>query len=160
MKKYSLLLVMVFMTMVAFAQEKKGWEKKSSDEMAMIYAEKVSSKLSLTAEQKEKIKEAQMKRLEDQKELMAKRQDQMADAEDMADETADMKEKRMKIQEGFKDDMQSILNEEQYAKWENMHQEEMKMMKGKHKGDKMKMHKMKDQKMESEDSDDDNSSWK
>lgn len=158
------MLAMVFMTMVGFAQE-KGWEKKSNDEMAMMYAEKMGTKFSLTAEQKAKVKEAQMKRLADQKELMAKRKDKMDDADDMADETADFKEKRMKIQEDFKDDMQSILDENQYTQWEAMHDEEMHKMKGKKMGhDKMKMKGMKDKKMHSEDSDDDdadddNSDW-
>lgn len=163
MKKFSLILAMTFITMAGFAQE-KGWEKKSNDEMAMMYAEKMGTKMNLTAEQKTKIKDAQMKRLEDQKELMADRKEKMNNADDMAEEKADFREKRMKIQEDFKDDMQSILDENQYTQWETMHEEEMKMMKGKKMGhEKAKMKGMKDKKMHSEDndddSDDDNSDW-
>ena len=159
MKKFSLILAMTFITMAGFAQE-KGWEKKSNDEMAMMYAEKMGTKMNLTAEQKTKIKDAQMKRLEDQKALMADRKDDMDDADDMTEENADFREKRIKIQEDFKDDMESILDEAQFTKWEAMHDEEMKTMHGRKMGhDKMKMKEMKNKKTHSDDNKDSNDDY-
>lgn len=144
MKKLSLLLAVLFLSFGAFAQvdkekkKAKGHEKQAMMEdqepHAMMYADKMATRLSLNAEQKEEIKKAQLKRLEAQKELMADHMDDMTgDTEDMADEKADMHKKRMKIQEDFKEEMKEILNESQYAKWEVMHEREMKMQ-GKKKG--------------------------
>lgn len=144
MKKLSLLIAVLFLSLGAFAQvdkekkKAKGHEKhammEDQEPHAMMYADKMTTRLSLNAEQKEKIKKAQMKRLEAQKELMADHMDDMAgDAEDMADEKANMQKQRMKIQADFKEEMKEILNESQYAKWEVMHEREMKMQ-GKKKG--------------------------
>ena len=138
MKKISLLLAVLFLSFGAFAQvdkekkKTKGHEKhammEDQEPHAMMYADKMATRLSLNAEQKEEIKKAQLKRLEAQKELMADHMEDMAgDTEDMADEKADMHKKRMKIQEDFKEEMKEILNESQYAKWEVMHEREMKM---------------------------------
>lgn len=99
------------------------------------------------------------------KELKAEHKEEMAkeDAEDMPKEKAEMHEQRMKIQNDFKEDVREILDENQYAKWETMHNDEMKMHdekmmmhhdKAKMKGDGMKM-KNKEM-MKKEDSDDDN----
>lgn len=136
MKKVSLLLIMVFMTMIGFAQQ-KGWEKKSNEEKASMYAERVSSKLSLNADQKEKIKMVQLKHMEAMDEWKKDHKDLAGeDVEDMADENADLREEHMKMMEDYKDDMKDILTDAQYQKWEMMHDEQMKMH---NKG--MKMHK-------------------
>lgn len=144
MKNFSLLLMILFLSMGTFAQvgkekkKEKHYEKHAMKEdheaHAMMYADKVTTRLSLTAEQKEEIKKAQIKRLEAQKELMAEHKEEMAgDMDDMADAKANMKKQRMKIQEDFKEEMKEILNEAQYKKWETMHAREMKMH-GKKKG--------------------------
>lgn len=145
MKNISLLLVMLFLSFGAFAQvdknkgKAKGHEKQAMmmndpEPHAMMYADKMATRLSLNAEQKENIKKAQMKRLEAQKELMADHMEDMTeDPEDMADERANMNKQKMKIQADFKEEMKEILNESQYAKWEVMHEREMKMQ-GKKKG--------------------------
>lgn len=147
MKNISLLLVVLFLSFGAFAQveKKKGKAKGQEKQMmmqdteprAMMYADKMATRFSLNAEQKEKIKKAQMKRLEAQKELMADAKDDMAgDAEDMADERANIQKQRMKIQADFKEEMKEILDESQYAKWELMHERQMNMQ-GNKKGSKM-----------------------
>lgn len=146
MKKFSLLLMMLFLSFGAFAQagkekkKEKGYEKHAMKEdpeaHAMMYADKITTRLNLNAEQKEDIKKAQIKRLEAQKELMAEHKEEMAgDMDDMADAKADMQKQRKKIQEDFKEEMKEILNDAQYTKWEAMHDREMKMH-GKKKGHK------------------------
>ncbi|TBW28093.1 hypothetical protein [Gramella sp. KN1008] len=161
MKNISLLLVMLFLSFGALAQvdknkgKAKGHEKQAMmmedpEPHAMMYADKMATRLSLNAEQKEKIKKAQLKRLEAQKELMADHMDDMADEpEDMADERANMHKQRMKIQDDFKEEMKEILTESQYTKWEVMHEREMKM----HKGE-MKMEGKKKGKKDKSDDDD------
>lgn len=162
MKNISLLLVMLFLSFGAFAQvdknkgKAKGHEKQAMmmedpEPHAMMYADKMATRLSLNAEQKEKIKKAQLKRLEAQKELMADHMDDMADEpEDMADERANMHKQKMKIQADFKEEMKEILNESQYAKWEVMHEREMKMHEGEMKGKKKSYKKDKSKKDDTE----------
>lgn len=147
MKNLSLLVMMLFLSFGAFAQvekehkkKEKGYEKhvmkEDQEAHAMMYSDKITTRLNLTAEQKEDIKKAQIKRLEAQKELRAEHKEEMdGDMDDMADAKADMQKQRMKIQEDFKEEMKEILNEAQYTKWEAMHEREMKMH-GKKKGHK------------------------
>lgn len=137
MKNISILLVALFLSFGMFAQvgkdkKEKNYEKRAMmqdpEAHAMMYADKMSTRLNLTKEQKKEIQELQMKRLEAQQELMADYKGNVdEDAEDMADEKADMQEKKMKIQEDFKNDMKEILDDAQYQKWETMHNREMKM---------------------------------
>ena len=137
MKNISILLVALFLSFGMFSQvgkdkKEKNYEKRAMmqdpEVHAMMYADKMSTRLNLTKEQKKEIQELQMKRLEAQQELMADYKGNVdEDAEDMADEKADMQEKKMKIQEDFKNDMKEILDDAQYQKWETMHNREMKM---------------------------------
>lgn len=130
MKQISLLLIVALFSLGTFAQVEKKDKmeehheshkmKKSDDHeaRAMIYADKMATRLSLNMDQKEKIKKAQMKRLEDQKDLMA---------DMMADESSEMHEEKMKIQEDFKEEMKEILTASQFKKWQPMHERELKM---------------------------------
>jgi hypothetical protein len=66
-----------------------------------------------------------------------------------------MHEQRMKIQDDFKEDIREILDDKQFARWEVMHNEEMKMDK-----EKMMMHKDKSKmKGNKKDHDDDGSEY-
>lgn len=134
MKKLSLLLIVVFLSFGAFAQVGKQKQmgehheshtmKKDADReaRAMIYADKISTRLGLNMEQKEKIRQAQMHRLENQKELMA----EMLNNEENMGNSA-MRDRRMKIQNDFQQRMKEILTDAQYKNWTPMHEREMKM---------------------------------
>lgn len=146
MKNLSVLIVLVFISFGAFAQNKKMKDEKIDHEAhAMLYADKMATKFGLDTDKKEAIQKAQFKRLEAEKELRDEYANEMMDedAEDMASEKADMQKQRMKIQADFKEEMREILSASQYQEWEVMHEREMKMH-----NKEMKMHdknmKMKD----------------
>tara|TARA_B100001063_G_C16714100_1_gene529695 strand:+ start:521 stop:1009 length:489 start_codon:yes stop_codon:yes gene_type:complete len=136
MKQISILLILVFISLGTFAQndKKNKMEKhhkthnmshdEDSEAHAMMYADKMTTRLNLTLDQKEQIKQAQVKRLESQKEMMA---DMMSENGDMGGDITEKKENKMKIQKDFKEDMKDILTPAQYKQWEPMHEREMKM---------------------------------
>lgn len=134
MKIFSLLVLALFLSFQAFAQDKKPKGKAHGHEMhamnedhepaAMMYADKVTTRLGLNAEQKAQIKQAQMHRLEAQKEL---HREYMASAKAEMGENSDYEMERKKIQDDFKEEMREILNKDQYTKWESMHKREMKI---------------------------------
>lgn len=93
-------------------------QKIDHEARAMIYADKVTTRLGLTLKQKEKIQKAEMKRLEDQQDLMA---------EMLHESGSKVKEKHNKIEDDFKKDMKKILSDAQYTKWKPMYESEMKM---------------------------------
>ncbi len=147
MKNISMLLALLFLSVGMFGQvgKDKKHEKhammQDPEAHAMMYADKMATRLDLTPEQKEEVQELQMKRLQAHQELMADYKGDMdKDDEDIADEKADMHKQKMKIQEDFKEDMKEILNDAQFQKWETMHNREMKMqgMKKGHYKDKKK----------------------
>lgn len=147
MKRISLVLLMIFISLGAFAQ--KDMDKMKSEKHSAKYADRVASELNLTADQKEKVQKAHMKMMEDKWELKGDhKKDAMANKGDgMAEESAEMREDRMKIQADFKEEMKDILDDGQYMKWESMYNKDMKNM---------KMHGQKDhKKMKSHDASDD-----
>ncbi|WP_026836488.1 hypothetical protein [Gillisia sp. JM1] len=165
MKKINLVLLMILFSFPTFAQVEKEYKDKDKDHMEMMshdedatmYSDKMATKLSLNVEQKADLKKAQQKRWESMKELKAGHRAEMTeeDAEDMPQEKAEMHEQRMKIQDDFKEDIREILDDKQFARWEVMHNEEMKM-------DKEKMMKHKDKskmKGNKKDHDDDGSEY-
>ena len=147
MKNLSLLLIFLFVSVTAISQTDRAEDMKemNQEKKAMQYADKMAAKLTLTAEQKEDVMKARMKMLDNKMELMAdhKGMDMEDDMEDMADDKANMSKDKMKLHADFKEDMQEILTEAQFAKWSKM---EMKNM------DKMHVDK---KKMKKEDHDDD-----
>lgn len=137
MKKIRIVLIVFLISFGAFAQGNKkdkmethaeshnmSKEHIDSEAHAMIYADKMTTRLNLSLEQKEQIKQAQLKRLESQKEMMA---DMMSESGNMGSENAEKKEEKMKIQQDFQEEMKDILTAEQYKKWKPMHDREMKM---------------------------------
>jgi len=138
MKQISLVIILIFISLGSFAQVKQKDKKEKHHEIhsksddidneahAMMYADKMTTRLNLTLEQKEQIQEAQMKRLEDQKEMMA---EMMSETGHMGSENADKNNKKMKIQNDFKEEMKEILTAAQYKKWEPMHERKMKVTK-------------------------------
>ncbi len=136
MKKINLFLVFISFSLGSYAQVDKEdmmearhetHNMRHSDDheaRAMIYADKVATRLSLTLEQKEKIREAKLKKLEDQKDLMAS---MLNEKKTMAGEKSEMHEEKKQLQSEFKKEMKEILTEAQYSKWKNMHEREMKM---------------------------------
>lgn len=123
-----LALIFAFISMGAIAQVKEKHheshnikENIDTEAHAMMYADKVTTRLNLSLEQKEKIQEAQMKRLQHEKEMMA---EMMHDTGEMGE----MKKKKMHAYEDeFMADMKNILTPAQYQKWLTMHEREKKM---------------------------------
>lgn len=129
MKRITILaLIFAFISMGAIAQVKEKHheshnikENIDTEAHAMMYADKVTTRLNLSLEQKEKIQEAQMKRLQHEKEMMA---EMMHDTGEMGE----MKKKKMHAYEDeFMADMKNILTPAQYQKWLTMHEREKKM---------------------------------
>jgi HD-GYP domain-containing protein (c-di-GMP phosphodiesterase class II) len=130
MKQISLLLLVSFFSLSTFAQvdkeemmEAKHESHKMKDHddheaRAMIYADKVATRLSLNLEKKEKIRLAHLQKQEDLNELKA---------ELLAGEKSEMNDQKKKIQNDFTEEMKDILDDAQYAKWKQMHDREMKM---------------------------------
>ncbi|MCH4824528.1 hypothetical protein ML462_15250 [Gramella lutea] len=129
--KRIVLLFVAFITIGAFAQEvkqdKKGQHHEDhsisshidAEAHAMMYADKVTTRLNLNLEQKDKIQEAQMQRLLQEKEMMS---EMMAETSGQSD----IESREMEIEEDFKAEIKKILNPSQYKKWEEMHDREMK----------------------------------
>ncbi|PTX41723.1 hypothetical protein C8P64_3223 [Christiangramia gaetbulicola] len=129
MKRITILaMLFAFISMGAIAQVKEKHheshnikENIDTEAHAMMYADKVTTRLNLSLEQKEKIQEAQMKRLQHEKEMMA---EMMHDTGEMGE----MKKKKMHAYEDeFMADMKNILTPAQYQKWLTMHEREKKM---------------------------------
>ena len=95
-----------------------------SEARAMIYADKMTTRLNLTLEQKEQIQQAEMKRLENQKAMMA---DMMNESGNMRTDNGAKQYEKAKIMNNFKGEMKEILTASQYKEWEPMHDREMKM---------------------------------
>ncbi|APG61091.1 hypothetical protein LPB144_12040 [Christiangramia salexigens] len=139
--------MMLFLSLSVFAQDNKEKKKEKAHEKhemmkghgeqtlkvdndthAMVYADKMTTRLNLTAEQKKQVKKAQFKRLDEQKELKEEYKTSMTEkTDDVAGENSEMQEKKMKIQADFKEEMKDILNEVQFSRWEVMHERDMKM---------------------------------
>ena len=136
MRQISILIIVAFISLGAFSQVDKKDKMEQhhethnmshdidSEAHAMMYADKMTTRLNLTLEQKDQIQQAQLKRLESQKKMMA---ETMNESGNMGAENAGMKEQKMKIQQDFKDEMKDILTSAQYEKWQPMHEREMKM---------------------------------
>lgn len=129
MKRITILaLLFAFISMGAIAQVKEKHheshnikENIDTEANAMMYADKVTTRLNLSLEQKEKIQEAQMKRLQHEKKMMS---EMMHDSGEMGD----MKKKKMHAYEDeFMAEMKNILTPAQYQKWLDMHEREKKM---------------------------------
>lgn len=152
MKKISLLLLMLLFSVTAFAQRGKDWKGKSHEERAAMYVDKLDRRLSLNEQQKERIKEMQMERLQTQQEMMANQRENMNNnANDMASRQ-EMQQQRMQMHEDFKAQMKNILDEKQYAKWEAMDKKDWAR---KQKMDHSMMKKNKNYSKEQEDNDED-----
>ena len=135
MKQVNIILIVAFISLGAFAQvDEKGEMEKhhethnmshdiDSEAHAMMYADKMTTRLNLTLEQKKQIEQAQLNRLESQKKMMT---EMMSESGDMGVENSDKKEQKMKIQQDFKDEMKDILTSAQYKEWEPIYEREMK----------------------------------
>jgi len=131
-----MLLIVAFISLGTFAQVDKKDQMEQhhethnmnhdidSEAHAMMYADKVTTRLNLTHEQKEQIQQAHLKRLESQKEMMAK---MMSESGNMGSDNAELKKQKMKIQQDFKDEMKNILSSAEYKEWQPMYEREMKM---------------------------------
>jgi hypothetical protein len=136
MRQTYILLLVAFISLGNYAQvtKKHKMEKHQNvhnvghemdkEAKAMMYADKVTTRLNLSLEQKEKIEQAQMRRLENQQEMMA---EMMRESGNMGEQYSERKDRKKKIQEDFKAEMKQILSPVQYKNWLPMHEREMKM---------------------------------
>lgn len=126
--RYIILLIAVFLSSAALAQEKEKMNESHESNMmkqeidhearAMIYADKMATRLGLSMEQKEMIEKAEMKRLDKEQKLMI---DMMSKSD------AQMEAHYKKVEDEFNSEMKDILTNAQYERWKPMHEREMKM---------------------------------
>lgn len=154
MKKISFVLLMLLFSVTTFAQRGKDWKGKSHEERAAMYVDRMDRRLNLSSEQKEQIKEMQMKRLQTQQEMMASHQNMNQNASDMAAARQEMQQQRMQMHENFKAQMKDILDEKQYAKWEAMDKKDWERKQQMQNGDMMKNKKNYNDDQEDDDEDD------
>lgn len=136
MRQTYILLFVAFISLGAFAQvpKKDKMEKHQNahnvghemnkEAKAMMYADKVTTRLNLSLEQKEKIEQAQMRRLENQQDMMA---EMMSESGNMGEQNSERKDRKKQIQEDFKAEMKQILSPVQYKDWLPMHERELKI---------------------------------
>lgn len=129
MKRTTILaLLFLFISLGAKAQVKEKHheshnisENIDNEAHAMMYADKVTTRLNLSLEQKEKIQDAQMQKLQHEKEMMAEMMHESG-------EMGDMKNKKIQAyEEEFMSEMKKILTPSQYEEWLPMHEREKKM---------------------------------
>ena len=130
--KRIILLFVAFITIGAYAQEGKKDQRAQHHENppmkshvnaeahAMMYADKVTTRLNLSLEQKNKIEEAQLQRILAEQEMMSEMMTKTG-------KDSKMESRDMEIQKDFEAKMKNILTPAQFNEWEEMHEREMKM---------------------------------
>jgi protein CpxP len=119
-------LLLVGFAVTASAQKPDASKpKKTPEERATAYANKMEKDLGLNAEQKTKVHDLALARATKMKELRDKYKDQ---------DKKLWKEERKKVRDEFHNGMKSTLNPEQYAKWLEMQKKKAEQMKAKGKG--------------------------
>lgn len=140
MRTIMLALVLAFSTITMAQNREMKREKLTSEEKVAKQLEKMTSDLSLTNEQQEKLKpilEAQMKKrekkMEEMKEARAKEEKKSKE------ERAKRREEMKANQDAFKEDMSKILTPEQFENWEKIQEsrkekakEHLKEKRGRH----------------------------
>lgn len=119
-------LLLVGFTAVSMAQtatsSSSSKPKKTPEERAANYANKMEKELGLNAEQKKKVHDLALARANKMKELREKYKDQ---------DKKVWKEERKKARDEFHNGMKSTLSPEQYAKWIEMQKKKAEKAKGK-----------------------------
>jgi periplasmic protein CpxP/Spy len=119
-------LLLVGFAVTATAQKPDASKpKKTPEERATAYANKMQKDLGLNAEQKTKVHDLALARATKMKELREKYKDQ---------DKKVWKEERKKVRDEFHNGMKSTLSPEQYLKWVEMQKKKAEQMKGKAKG--------------------------
>lgn len=128
MRYIILLIIAVLVSFPAMAQEKEKMNESHQSNMmeqeidhearAMLYADKMATRLGLNMEQKAKIEKAEMKRLEAEQGLMV---------EMMSESASEMESEYQKIEDDFSSEIKKILTSAQFEKWKPMHEREMKI---------------------------------
>ncbi|MCU0433231.1 MAG: DUF4890 domain-containing protein [Bacteroidia bacterium] len=122
----ALALLIVGFAVTASAQKPDASKpKKTPEERAANYANKMEKDLGLNAEQKKKVHDLALARATKMKELREKYKDQ---------DKKVWKEERKKARDEFHNGMKATLSPEQYAKWVEMQKKKAEQMKGKGKG--------------------------
>lgn len=126
---FAITLLLVGFTATAIAQtatsKGNGQNKKTPEERATNYANKLEKELGLSGEQKTKVHDLALARANKMKELRDKYKDQ---------DKKVWKEERKKVRDEFHNGMKSTLSPEQYAKWIEMQKKKAENMKEKGKG--------------------------
>ena len=107
--KNMLISILLLASVTVFAQDKDQRRGDSSnDEMATLRAKRLAMQLDLNGQQETRIKALFLKRIEAPKGVTEQR------------EREKIREERMKMNEEMKEELQDILTEEQYLKWEQL----------------------------------------
>ena len=117
MKKIILILSLALISIATFAQEAERKSQTSGEEMATLGAKRLAMQLDLTAEQKSKLKELYLKRIEDRKE---RREERLEEREEIRKKRNEMRRERIEMSEEYKEEIKEILTEDQFTKWEQL----------------------------------------
>ena len=130
-------LVIVFITLIAFNAQAQGeYSHKNRnltpDQMATLRAKQLTLDLDLNAAQQTAVFELSKKMAVEMKELKGKREKgkELSD-----DERFELKNKMLDKQIEIQNEMKTILDEEQFEQWKEIHKKRMKNKK-KHRGEK------------------------
>ena len=134
-------LVLVALLLIGFtarAQQQNREEGRrhmanlSPEQMATLQTKRMTLALDLTADQQSKIQEMFAKNAAERKSKMEDLKARKESGETLSDdEKFDMKNERLDNQIAHKEEMKTILDDAQYAKWEKMHAKRGKHKKGK-----------------------------
>lgn len=128
------LIALALVTIQMSAQDKKQMHKKgergkqmqshSPEEMAELQTKKLTLALDLSEAQQKQVMALNVESAKERKAMMEKRQDAKKDAEATTkDDKLKMKNDMLDKQIAMKAKMKTILNDEQYSKWEGLQKE-------------------------------------
>lgn len=135
-----LILAALFLTgITAMAQDhnrkegRRQMQDLNPEQLATLQSKRMTLALDLTEGQQSKIKEMFAKNAEARKASMEEHKARKENGKELSDdEKFALKNERLDMQIAHKKEMKSILNDEQYAKWEKMNHRKGMHSKGKH----------------------------
>ncbi len=139
MNKTLIVVALMSSAMVMAQRGKKGkhnpYKDFTTEQVATLQTKKLTLVLDLTQEQQAQVKSLQLEKAEQRQKMMEKRKAarEEKDKKPSSEERYAMQNERLDQQIALKEKMKTILNEEQYTKWN-----QLQMKRGKHRGKKGK----------------------
>lgn len=116
--------MLLLLSITVFAQEKESRRADiSDDEMATLRAKRLAMQLDLTEEQEAKLKSFYAKQINERREIIDDRKQQL---DTLKKERLEMRQELLEMNAEKKVELQEILTEEQYIKWEQLQEKRRK----------------------------------